>query len=685
MKGLPSFVDRKVSESKEGIIWEQDIDPAILWRVYETETWVNAGVNEIVKWVIGDGIHIIPSPDLPKGKKPDEEQKKKLEKFTRKPNGDDTIEDLFEDITKDVVVVGDGYLEKARIKGQPTVMGAIFPLDTLRIRIKTDTDGNVTDYLQRKSLSRDISEDDDKPIPAKDVVHFKLNARGKTIFGRSKIKATMLPVMTDLFAQTWNRVFFENFASPRRVWKMPETLSQEQFDANRAMMTQFKGAENAHRDMILWGDVTSETIDVASKDMDFLDQRKFNRGEILAVLGVPEALLGIVEGGSLGGNIVESLVMKFRRGTVFPIRRKILGKFNSEITRKELEVTDWVLAIKDPDPPADLDQARTETLYVDSGIKDIDESRAVIGLPPKKTTSPAPDDDEEEGEEEEKQEPGELLDEPASDLDVKPVPGIPNLDPSVNKISRGIMKTLRVWRERVLTRFDRITKSEDIQKQDLDPDIFKADIVESEMNNEMTAGLRTALAVSSRDAAAKGGVGVDQAIAQSRTLVATRAQNFSTPFTEQFGAGLIDTINNSVNRGDPIPEVRNEIESYFDQPKTFSVAETLDGEGNVIRKAHERTLGPRQYSQLVARTEAGSVAAQSSVASFQAAGIEQLRWKVARTRVDQKICQPQANEIFRTSQVVANNPIPAHPNCRCSWAPAPNTTVTAQVSEVPSP
>lgn len=654
-----------MSRGPEGVLWEHDIDPRILWRVYETESWVNAAVQEIVKWVVGEGFEIRAVPEV---ENPSDEEKKRLAEFLKKPNGDDTFEDLLEDIVTDLLVVGDSYLEKARVVEGETVtkeLGAIFPLDSLRIQVRTDENGNVIEYIQKP-----VDEEGEKgePIPAENVTHFKLNARGKTVFGRSKLKAALLPVMTDLFSQTWNRTFFENFASPRRVWKLPETLEQKQIDFNRAQLTEFKGPDNAHKDMVVLGDVKSETIDITPKDMEFLNLRRFNREEILAVIGVPPALVGIIEAGNIGGGTGDSQIKKFRIGTVLPVRRKVMQKINADIVRKELKIEGWIVAIKDPDPPADLDRARTESIYVDSGIKTIDEARAVISLPPKQA--------------EQKQEPGEALDVASPEAEIKPIPEIANLDPAIEKTAAGILKTLRRWRDRVLARFDRLTKTE---KQELDPDEFKQDIVEENLRVEMAAGLGTAALLASRDAARKGGVAVDQAVAQARPLAEARAAQFSSRFTAEFGSALTDTINDAVRRGEPIPVIRQEIEGFFDRPKTFTVAETLDPvTGVVIRRGHERTLDPQTYSQMVARTEGANVASSASAMSFQSAGITKLRWRTARTRVDLRICRPQNNQVFEADEVLANNPIPAHPNCRCAWLPAlPDAPVTGSVAAVP--
>ena len=127
-----------------------------------------------------------------------------------------------------------------------------------------------------------------------EVVHIKLFNPYNELRGLAPLEAAQLGIDQDYLASQYNKAFFFNSALPGGVVEVDEDLTEEQF--NR-MVTQFKehhqGVSKAHTLALLEGGAKYKQIAISQKDMEFLNQKKWNRDEILACFKVPKLELGI--------------------------------------------------------------------------------------------------------------------------------------------------------------------------------------------------------------------------------------------------------------------------------------------------------------------------------------------------------------------------------------------------------
>lgn len=669
-KGGIALLDRRSITSPSGSPrWEKMVRPAVFWEIYEKESWVYAAVQEIKKWVLADGWEIMPVVE-----NPDTEQKARVERFLESPNPDETFEDLLESSVIDLMVFGDAFWEIARVDGKPE-MGALFSMDTVRMQIEADDNGNITQYVQVgvNGGAKEVT------IEKKDVIHFKLAARGRNLFGRSPLNSLLIPVETDLWAQIWNREFFKNFATPSHAFMVDEGVSDDQFEKIRAALTEFKGAANAHHNLVLHGGVKFEKLSTDPKEMSFIELRKFNREEILGAYGVPPSMVGVVEVGNLGGNSSESQMEKFFEGTIAPIQRKLMAQINRRIIKRELLVTDYVLKFREDDPPVDLDRARAEEIYVRSGIKTKNESRKRLGLPPLRGADDLTIETPTEAvsgqpstEEALQTDLGDGQEQPILSLDGKedraPIksPGrmTPGVDAAIMKLETMLLSLMSRWRLRVLNRLRRYEKaviSADDLTEELDP---------GEARVMMSAVLATASKAALKQARNAGGADVDLMFSLIRPEIEESATRISLDLTDSVKRQIGDVVLQSTREGDSIEMLRQKLDNWFDSPLVVAVAPGLDDEGNVIRQPYERSLEARDWARMVARTEAMGAANSASLRSYKRAGIKRVRWVTAKDlRVDAKICLPNDGEEFDIDEAIAKKILPAHPNCRCRWAP----------------
>ncbi|MDI6853968.1 MAG: phage portal protein [Deltaproteobacteria bacterium] len=89
---------------------------------------------------------------------------------------------------------------------------------------------------------------------------------------------------------------FKNSAQPGGVLETSGNLTDEEYQRVLAQwQDRHGGASKAHAIALLEGGLSYKQTGLSQKDMDFLEQRKWNREEIMAALKVPKGELGLFE------------------------------------------------------------------------------------------------------------------------------------------------------------------------------------------------------------------------------------------------------------------------------------------------------------------------------------------------------------------------------------------------------
>ena len=131
----------------------------------------------------------------------------------------------------------------------------------------------------------------------------------------------------DYLASVFNMAFFQNDATPNALIMSEKSLSIEQ----RKRLTEWiqnrhKGAENKHKMDVLEGGLDMKTLTPSHKDMEFTEQRKFSREELLGAWRAPKALFNITE--DLNYATFQGQMKIFWLYAIMPILRKIEDAIN---------------------------------------------------------------------------------------------------------------------------------------------------------------------------------------------------------------------------------------------------------------------------------------------------------------------------------------------------------------------
>ncbi len=170
----------------------------------------------------------------------------------------------------------------------------------------------------------------------------------------------------------WNRDFFENDWTPWMFFKTNDDVSpetQKKYIESWKQNYTWKG--NKHKIAFLDKWMEMNNLSPIQKDIDFVEQRKFTKDEILSAFWVPQALLGLAEWVNVWN--VKAFEEIFYKNTIFPLCRKIEEAINADgdLFKKGTFrfVKDFVL---------DMDELRADYL---AGLLTLNEVRAKKGFP----------------------------------------------------------------------------------------------------------------------------------------------------------------------------------------------------------------------------------------------------------------------------------------------------------------
>ena len=640
-------------------------DPKNLWRVYLAESWVRACVDVITKATLAEGWDFVPA----KGETEEtaKEEIAKAHALLDCPNPNDTGDDVLQNISEDLLIFGDSYLEKVPTKAtkeaEKKILAEIYNLDAVTMRIKADDHGKVKGYDQKTNKSAKWNPEE--------IAHFKLSTKGASVHGISPLESLIRPVEADIYAQAYNRAFFMNAARPRGLFIMKNAHS-EQVIRNRAYLeAEHKGTDQAYKDMVLEGDIDFKDLQKSPQDIEFLKLRQFVRSEILAVYGVPPAKIAIIETAQLGGGTGDSQDNTFKRETVGPQQRRNEATYNREVLVKGQGITKAVLKFRRSDVSAEKDKAdvsevlsKTHKTYLDAGVMSTNEVREQLGLDPMEIKK-------------------QLTNGPQTGKDLPDAVPVRTLnaqnwldnDPDYLRTRDAILKFFNKQRREVSTRVRQVTV----------PDQFKKGLDELNeitrliRDDELTGVLRsnvqetytTSYKQGGHDAKAAGYGPLPAAFGPQPgdfSDIETRLPILAKDISEQLRSDIRATLSTGIQAGEGANELAERISDVYNQPRTFNVAPVVDDAGNVVRAGHTRTLSNEVWAETTARTETMRAFDNSRLSSFTRMGVRQVNIQLTAGAEEQCIA------------LAADGPydidnawgiIPAHPRCRCAWVPVP--------------
>jgi SPP1 gp7 family putative phage head morphogenesis protein len=191
----------------------------------------------------------------------------------------------------------------------------------------------------------------------------------------------MAAYQTDQRASKFNLEFFNKSAIPSAILKTTQKLSKEQHERlAKQVERKYSGVANAHKTMILESGLDYQPMTISQREMDFIESRKFNRDEILAVFRVPRTILGITD--DVNRANAEASDYVFMSRTIKPEMRRFTEALNEFFIPLFKGSETLFFSFEDPTPENKdllIKQANDGLL---NGYITINESRALLGYEP---------------------------------------------------------------------------------------------------------------------------------------------------------------------------------------------------------------------------------------------------------------------------------------------------------------
>lgn len=341
---------------------------SIYYEMYRQHPVIRAAIDKKSQFAVASGFHF-QSSDLKK--KVNESKQEALKRFFRRSSAQQLLRLTF----KDLDIYGESFWLIQR-----SIAEARTPIKAVRLNprymLPLVRDGIVTGWRYGPVTGNENAID----YPVDVIAHFRLDDPENDVQGLSPLHSLQRAVAQDIYAMEYNEAFFRNSAQTGTIF-IVKTSSQDEADRNREWLeANYVGPENAHRPLLLEGDVDVKQSVSKQQEMEFLDGRKFLRQEISMVLEVDLDKLGVHEDSNR--SVSKQVDEAFRAESIWPRQSVLEEEINNFLIDGIFGWSDIVFKFSDRDPRMTQDQADTMDKHLKSGRQSINEQREALGLPP---------------------------------------------------------------------------------------------------------------------------------------------------------------------------------------------------------------------------------------------------------------------------------------------------------------
>ena len=333
----------------------------IYYRMYKDHPIVRAAIDKAAEVAASNGFYFRPEDQ---SAALDETKAKELRLFFKRSGGKTLFFQLFQDLK----IYGRAFwwLE---YRGQK-------PYRAKRLHPKyVDwfSDGREVTKFRYGPVSTETADE----YEVNEIMSFRVPNPDDDLMGLAPLTSLEKTVATDLFAMDYNSSFFENNAQTGIVIQI-KGASEEELIRNRAWIEEnYVGSENAHKPLILEGDVEVKKSVSTQHEMGFIEGRKMNREEILAVIDVPPEKLGFREDSNR--STAKEGANSFRSESIRPLQALVEEPINSKLILELFEWDDIEFGFNEVDKVEEMANLEVITKAQSNGLLNTDEGRARLG------------------------------------------------------------------------------------------------------------------------------------------------------------------------------------------------------------------------------------------------------------------------------------------------------------------
>jgi HK97 family phage portal protein len=339
----------------------------VYYEMYKQHPIVRASVEKISKYAVSNGYHFEKDDPLEEGEIPDY-KRKTLNRFFKRSKAQHLLRLSY----KDMLIYGEAFWHIERSVAQ-TPFRALRLHPKFMIPILDENEEELIGWEYGTGPSPKT-----KKYAVKDVIHFKLDDPESDLTGLSLLASLELTVAADLNAMHFNGNFFENGAQTGLIIAV-RTATGEEAKRNREWLEQnYVGTRNAHRPMLIEGDVTVTQGVGKLNDMQYVEGRMVNRQEIMSVMDIPPDRLQVLEDFRRQQPGSSSV---FQMETISPLQTLFEEEINLSLLTDVFGWDDVVFKHNAADDRTELELAKLYAEYERIGVMSINQIAGRLGLP----------------------------------------------------------------------------------------------------------------------------------------------------------------------------------------------------------------------------------------------------------------------------------------------------------------
>ena len=244
--------------------------------------------------------------------------------------------------------------------------------------VKPTEDGNDIDHYTRKVGGVF------KQVALEEIIHFRDPNPEKKFIGISVTEILVRAILSSWYIGEWNNRFFSRGAIPPGILSTEHSLNEDQIKAYKERWHNLHSGDKTHDIAILGAGLKFEQISASHKDMAFEKLCRMDREEIAAVTGVPPVILGDIEHANYAN--ADAQIKLFWELTILPLLAQNESVINEMMIPRFWKGEGWFveydtsgIKVLQEDATA---QAGRDQIYVNTGIKTVNEIRAGLKLEP---------------------------------------------------------------------------------------------------------------------------------------------------------------------------------------------------------------------------------------------------------------------------------------------------------------
>jgi HK97 family phage portal protein len=232
--------------------------------------------------------------------------------LNQQPNEWQTSFEFFEMLMGFLCLRGNAYAHKNIVRGQVV---ELIPLHPDCMQVKQLPDYTLV-YTYTPPAPGGLSGGEAKVIPTNEIMHIRgLSSNG--YMGLNPIQAYREAVGLSLAMERHGAKLFANGAKPGGVITVPGTMNEKaQQNLRESIEAIHAGPENAHKTMILEQGAKWDGTGMTSEDSQFIESRKFQRGDIASIFRVQPHKIGDLERATFSN--IEQQSLEFVTDSLMP-------------------------------------------------------------------------------------------------------------------------------------------------------------------------------------------------------------------------------------------------------------------------------------------------------------------------------------------------------------------------------